>query len=291
MRPLLPFPLLLSMLLCLAGPATAAAEPTAVIHYFPVGAIYDFRWKLLELALQHTARPGEPLPRLEPATGDNSQSRAVLQLEAGALEVVALGSNEERVAQLLPVKIDILKGIIGLRVFIIRAEDQPRIGKMNVKALRTGLKYGLNNQWADLPVMKVNGFTVEGGVGYDNLFAMLEANRFDAFPRGLNEAYRELELQRGKHPGLAVERSKALYIPYPVYYWVNRKNTALARRIERGLRAALADGSFRQLFEQYHAQEIAQLAREPRQVLVLRNPHLKDAREHPDTSWWWHPNP
>ena len=186
-------------------------------------------------------------------------------------------------------KVDILKGIVGYRVFIIRAEDQPRIEKMNAATLRRELKYGLNNQWADLPVMQFNGFTVEGGVGYDNLFSMLEARRFDAFPRGLNEAYREVALQHARHPGLVVERSKALYIPYPVYFWVNKQNKPLARRIEQGLKAALADGSFRQLFETHHATEIALLAREPRQVVTLRNPLLKSASEQPDTSWWWRP--
>ena len=95
-------PILLMALLCLAPPAMAAApgEPE-LIRYFPAGPIYDFRWKLLELALRRSARPGELPPRLEPLGGDNSQSRAVLQLEKGELEVVALGSNEERVANLL----------------------------------------------------------------------------------------------------------------------------------------------------------------------------------------------
>jgi hypothetical protein len=290
-RPLSRRQLVLSSLLAPALPTTAAAAPpesaAVVLRYFPVGPIYDYRWKLLELVLRRTQRHGEPAPRLEPAGGDASQSRAVLQLEDNALDVLALGVNEERTAELLPVRIDILKGIVGFRIFIIRAEDQPRIAKMGPRALRTNLVYGLNNQWADLPVMKANGFNVQGGTGYDNLFAMLAARRFDAFPRGLNEAYREIELQHANYPALAVERHKALYIPYPVYFWVNQRNTALAQRIRKGLQAAEADGSFRQLFEHYHAQEIATLAREPRQVLRLRNPQLKPVDAVPDTSWWW----
>ena len=30
-------------------------------------------------------------------------------------------------------------------------------------------------------------------------------------------------------------------LPYPVYFWVSREHSELARRIERGLRLALAD--------------------------------------------------
>lgn len=267
----------------------AASAPPTVLRCFPSGPIYDFRWKLLELALHHSAKPGEAVPRLEPVGDNNSQSRAVMQLETGALDVVALGVNDERTAKLLPVKVDILKGIIGYRLFIIRADHQPRFDKLSDAELRNDIRFGLNGQWADLPVMRANGLKVETGTGYDSLFAMLDAGRFDAFPRGLNEAYREIALQHQAHPGLVVERTRALYFPYPVYFWVNPRNTALAQRIERGLKAALADGSFRALFESHHAMEIAQLAREPRNVLRLRNPFLKSAREYPDTSWWWRP--
>jgi hypothetical protein len=135
--------------------------------------------------------------------------------------------------------------------------------------------------------MRANGFSMVTSSSYENLFGMLIARRFDAFPRGLNEAQRELEARRHIYPQLAVERTLALYFPFPVYFWVNRNNVALARRIERGLRLALADGSFRKLFETYHATEIAKLRREPRRVIQLDNPLLPPGTEPPDTGWWW----
>ena len=69
---------------------------------------------------------------------------------------------------------------------------------------------------------------------------------------------------------------------------MSRENTALAQRIERGLKLALADGSFRQLFETYHAAEIATLARDKRQVIRLASPILPAGAAEPDTRWWWH---
>ena len=134
--------------------------------------------------------------------------------------------------------------------------------------------------------MQANGFVVETSPGYDNLFAMLDAHRFDAFPRGLNEAQRELEQQAQKFPQLRIEHSKALYFPYPVYFWVSKKNTLLAMRIAQGLKRSLADGSFRRLFEQYHAKEIESLKAQKRTVIRLSNPLLPRA-EVPDASWWW----
>lgn len=265
----------------ISGPA--AAEP--VIRYFPSGPIYEYRWKLLALALAHAPEPGPS--RLQAYNEDLTQNRGTSLLQSGEIDVAAFGTNAEREAKLLPVKIDILRGIVGFRVFVIRAEDRARIARMDDRALRT-LTFGLNSQWADLPIMQANGFTVETSPGYENLFAMLSTGRFDAFPRGLNEAQRELAAHKKRYPQLVVEQTKALFFPYPVYFWVNKNNAALARRIAHGLELALADGSFRKLFEAYHAAEIAEMAKGKRHVIRLNNPFLPPGTEEPDTRWWWH---
>lgn len=270
-------------LLALNTPATAAST---TLTYFPTEPIFEYRWKLLELALAHTQDRSGPT-RLTPYTEEATQNRGVQLLQSGAIDVIALGTNAERESQMLPVKIDILRGIVGFRIFVIRATDQQRVAGMDAQALRTQLTFGLNSQWADLPLMRANGFTVETSTSYENLFGMLAANRFDAFPRGLNEAARELEERKAHFPQLAVEQTKALFFPFPIYFWVNKNNGALARRIERGLKRALADGSFRKLFETYHAKEIAALAKEKRMVIRLRNPTLPPGSPEPDTHWWW----
>lgn len=258
----------------------------AVIRYFPSGTIYEYRWKLLELALAHTNDMAKPL-QLAPFTENVTQNRGISLLEAGDIDVIALGTNAERKAQLLPIKIDILRGIVGFRLLVIRAADQERITQMDDISLRKQLMFGLNSQWADLPIMRANGFSVVTSSDYENLFVMLAANRFDAFPRGLNEARRELDERKKNYPQLAIEKSKALYFPYPVYFWVNKNNVALAKRIELGLNRSLADGSFRKLFESYHAAEITALKKEKRKVILLDNTILPAGNAKPDTSWWW----
>lgn len=273
------------MLGSLAGSSLAAA--TLTLRYFPSGKIYEYRWKLLDLALQHTKAEG-PV-KLVPLAEEVTQDRGISLLQAGDIDVIAFGTNRERESSLLPIKIDILRGIVGFRVLIIRARDQARIAKLDEQGLRKQLTFGLNSQWADLPIMRANGFAVETSSNYDTLFPMLAEGRFDAFPRGLNEAGIELQQRKAQFPQLALERSKALYFPYPVYFWVSKRNDKLAGRIERGLKLALEDGSFRKLFESYHAAEIATLKNQPRQVIRLRNPVLPAGNTAPDTSWWWNP--
>jgi len=262
----------------------AAAE--TVVRYFPSGSIYEYRWKLLELALAHAGEASEKV-RLEPYEEEVTQNRGVLLLQSGTIDVVALGTNDERESKLRPVKIDILRGIVGFRLLVIRATDQARVAQMDGSALRRQLTFGLNSQWADLPIMEANGFSVTTSSSYEDLFRMLVARRFDAFPRGLNEARRELDERKNIYPQLAVETTKALYFPFPIYFWVNKSNSALADKIERGLRLSLADGSFRKLFETYHAAEISSIRREKRQVILLNNPVLPVGAIPPDTSWWW----
>jgi ABC-type amino acid transport substrate-binding protein len=265
-------------------PVVAAKPP---LTYFPSGPIYEYRWKLLELALAHTP-DGSAAPQLTPYAEEVTQNRGIQLLQTGAIDVIALGTNAERESQMAPVKIDILRGIVGFRVFVIRASDQQRFASLDDLAMRQQLTFGLNGQWADVPVMRANGFTVETSTSYENLFNMLVAKRFDAFPRGLNEAARELEERKTSYPQLAVEQTKALYFPFPVYFWVKKDNKALAQRIERGLTLAMADGSFHKLFDTFHAKEIASLAKEKRHVIRLSNPNLPPGNPEPDTHWWWH---
>lgn len=279
---------------CLAALLAAAALPTGAVdggamrlRYFPVGPIYDYRWKLLALALEKTRAAGERIELESYAQPELAQQHRGMRLtQEGKIDVLSFGVTAEREAGLLPVRVDIMRGMVGFRVLLIRAGDQARIAAMDVAALKQ-LRYGLNSQWADVPIMRANGFEVAAASGYESLFAMLAAGRFDAFPRGLNEASRELELQRRQFPQLVLEQSRALYFPYPVYFWVRQGNKALAARIERGLQLALADGSFRHLFEQYHAKEIAALRQSHRQVLRLLNSELPPGHAEPDTSWWW----
>lgn len=279
------FAMLLALTPCLAAPA---------LRYFPVGPIYEYRWKLLELALEH-AQPGD-VPQLQPYgeaaqlppySEGLSQDRAMTLLQTGnGLDVLALGTNAGREAHMLPVKVDILRGMIGFRVLIIRAADQERFQGLTLESLHR-LHFGLNESWADVPIMQANGLDVVKASGYENLFTMLAAGRFDAFPRGLNEARRELLQRRLQYPQLMLAPGVALYFPYPVYFWVRKDNLALAHTIERGLKLALADGSFRRLFESYHAVEIADLHAHPRRVFMLANPLLPAGDPAPDTGWWW----
>ncbi|PWF48254.1 hypothetical protein C7C56_012785 [Massilia glaciei] len=103
----------------------------------------------------------------------------------------------------------------------------------------------MGTQWSDAAIMRSNGYTVTTSLHYDALFPMLALNRFDYFPRGLYEVWNEAEVHRDE--GLRIEKNIMLYYPAPFYFFVNKKDVALAERIERGLKMAQEDGSFDRL--------------------------------------------
>jgi hypothetical protein len=89
------------------GEPSAAAE--RVIRYFPPGTIYEYRSKLSELALTHTEATDGPV-RTAPYALDIeevTQNRGMLLLQSGAIDVIALGTDNEREAKMLPIMFDI----------------------------------------------------------------------------------------------------------------------------------------------------------------------------------------
>lgn len=273
-------------LLCLLGPAHSQAADT-VIRYYPSGSIYTYRWALLKLALDHVEKVDHRHYQLVPLEDKVTQWRAEKLLSTGKVDVLAFGTNAQREQTLQPVRMDILKGIIGYRVFFVRKDDLPIFKGMTPQQFRAGVRLGLNSQWADYPIMKNNGYEVLTSTGYETLFEMLAAGRFDAFPRGLNEVSSEMKEQLQGYPQLVLEKSKAIYFPFPVYFWVSKENTSLARRVLQGLKMAERDGSFKALFLRHHADAIRLLADNGWQTTLINNSELPPGNAAPETSWWW----
>ena len=80
------------------------------------------------------------------------------------------------------------------------------------------------------------------GWDYEGLFKMLMSNRFDAFPRGVNEIFKELEVRKEEIPDLAVEESICLYYPLPRFFYTAKGNTLLAERVTKGLEKMIDSG-------------------------------------------------
>ena len=246
----------------------------------------DYFLAVLELALSKSrATFGDY--QLMPADLGMQQARALDSLLSKRhLDVVWTITSREREQQLLPIRIPLDKGLYGYRVLLIRAGDQPRFDAVRQLKDLAPLIAGQGHDWPDTKILRANGLRVETNSRYISSFEMLARGRFDYFPRGVSEI--RPELQQHRDLSLALEQRLLLYYPSAMYFFVNPQATQLAARLQQGLEAALADGSFDRLFNQHPAmREALRLLRQERQLLVLTNPLLPEQTPINVARYWY----
>ncbi len=181
-------------------------------------------------------------------------------------------TSAEREQALLAIRIPLFKGLIGTRLLLINATDQPRFEQITGGAQLRALHAGQGHDWPDTDILLHNGYAVAGSASYSGLFKKLSKQRIDYFPRSVLEIWEEAD--QHAEEGLVVEASMVLQYPAAIYFFVNKKNHALARRLEEGLRRAIADGSFEALFFERFGALIQRARLAARTRFDLENPLL-----------------
>jgi ABC-type amino acid transport substrate-binding protein len=229
---------------------------------------YDYTLQVLQLAL---SKAGTEY-RIQMSEVFMNQERQVVEIEAGrTIDVGPIPSSPEREARLLPIRIPINKGALGWRLGLIRKGDQELLAGVNTLKDLKGIRLAQGQEWVDTQILQANGISVITAPRYEGLFKMLEAKRFDYFPRSITEIWDE---QADHADTLVVEPRLALHYYYDAYFMVNRKNTRLAQDIRDGLERAILNGSFDKLFQQYFGERFRKAHLETRTVIELQNPLL-----------------
>jgi len=225
---------------------------------------------LLRLALEKTEGPFS----IEFYPHELTSPRRALELKRnGVINIMWDGTNVQRERDLLPIRISLVRDLNDYRVFLIRKEDEARFRDVHTMQELRKLTAGAGVNWPSVDVLRHNGLRVETAVNYSSLFPMLKAKRFDYMPRGVHEAWAE-EQQYGKD-GLMVEPTIFLHYRVPFYFFVSKDNKAMAERVEKGLKLALADGSFDKLLNGYPAfkRALSEIAARKRKVFELELPN------------------
>ena len=242
--------LILSMCLLLIAFNTAAWADTLIVRHVRGESEEDARFvnkiELLKLALLKTEKTYGPF-ELQKTETKMQQRRALISLAQGIyLDIVWTMTSNEREKELLPIRIPLQKGLLGHRIFIINQKDQPKFDKIRNFADLQNLAAGQGHDWPDTMILRTNKLEVVTSPTYDGLFSMLKNGRFDYFPRGVTEPWREVKTH--KDLNLVVEKKILLRYRAPEYFFVNKNNKQLAKRLEEGLRMAIKDGSFDEVF-------------------------------------------
>ena len=226
----------------------------------------------LQLALD---KAGSAL-RLEPSHYSMEQERALVNLEHNdRLDVAWSMTSHEREQRLLPVRIPLDKGLFGWRIALL-PKDRVQLLKdvRNLDDLRQ-FSAGQGHDWPDSEILRGHGLPVRVSSSYGSLFRMLQAQRFDYFPRSVIEIWDELEHPRAKQ--LVVDPHVLLHYPTAMYFFFSRKRPELAETVRIGMEKAIADGSFERLFQQHFAASLQRAQLDQRQLIELHNPLLPSA--------------
>lgn len=233
----------------------------------------DYIYDLLKLALSYS----EHTYTFSSTNEIYSRPRMMESIKNGHVSLMWGGTSEEMESEFIPVRIDVYRGLMNHRLFFIRAGDQARFDKINTLDDLRQIKFGQGRSWQDAKILESAGLTVIKTTKKPGLFYMLDGERFDAFPRGASEAWTELKAFPDLK--LTVEKNLVLIYPLPTYFFVSKHDPELAQELEKGLEAAIADGSFDAFF--YSAPEVKEaLAKSEfnkRRALHIENPFLPKA--------------
>ena len=203
-----------------------------------------------------------------------SQARNITDVAENHLDVMWAATNQAMEDQLQPVRIPLYKGLLGHRIFIINPAAQAKFDKIKTFDDLKTISLGQGTTWADSDILASNGLKVVRVNKYPSLFYMVDGDRFDAFPRGVQEPWGELASR--PELSLAVEKHIMLVYRMPFYLFTGKHNKTLAADLEMGLNRAIADGSFDKVFfdEPMVKDVLLRANLEKRLIFNLKNPTL-----------------
>jgi hypothetical protein len=250
-----------------------AAEQKTVVTNMKSNVQTDYMNGLLKLALSYSST------KYTFATTPEvySRPRVMESVRSGSISVMWGGTSEEMERDFIPVRIDAYRGLMNHRLFFIRKGDQARFDNIYSLEDLKKVRMGQGRSWQDASILENAGFEVIKATKKPSLYHMLDGGRFDAFPRGANEVW--TELNAFPELALTVEKRLVLIYPLPTYFFVSPKDPELAKDIENGLESAIKDGAFDKYFygspEVQEALEKADLPN--RRAIRIDNPYLPKA--------------
>jgi hypothetical protein len=213
-------------------------------------ASYDYYVQLLQLALNKTSSVPTQFDLIP--IKDKNRTNWPRLLNDGLIDIVWSGTSIEREQQAKPIRIPLLRGLLGYRVFLIHQANRSLFEDIQEAKLKK-LIACQEAHWPDSEILAQNGYNLLRVTQYQLMFKMVEKRRCDYFPRAIFEARPELINAIQEYPHLAIAETVVLHYQFPVYFFVNHQQNALAEQIELGLRIALNDGSFLALMQQHPA--------------------------------------
>lgn len=262
--------LILATAVTLLSTLSIALEARVIRH----NAVLDETEMLLFGILKTAIQQVDPSITFDSPAEFIPQSRAEADVLSGRLSLVWASSTPEREQNLKAIRIPVIKGLLGHRIFIIRPENQYKFDQVHTLEDLKQLTVGQGIDWGDTAVLRSAGLPIVTANKYESLFYMTDGGRFDYFSRAVHEPWEEL--RHYQHLDLTIEKNLLLVYPMTMHFYVAPDNHELHDLIYRGLELAMLNGSYDEYFLNHPMVKDA-LERsnvQNRRVIRIGNPHL-----------------
>jgi hypothetical protein len=133
-------------------------------------------------------------------------------------------------------------------------------------------KVGVGTGWVDAKILHHHGVQIVEGSNITGLFRMTQAGRTDLFCPSPTEYFHELAVE--KATDLQLDNKLALYYSLPKFLFSHKSNQAVMARLKQGIDIAYKDGSFQQLWREYHDQDLKRAKLRERHFIKMENPFI-----------------
>ncbi len=204
------------------------------------------------------------------------QGRAFASLQdKDGIDIFIAGIDRHRENNSKVIYFPMDRGLLGFRLCLTSSENAKLNSVSNLQSLLdTGITIGSGVHWPDTEVFKKSGFNVVTSPQYENLFKMLSRDRFDCFPRSVAEV--DVELKKMDPKNLVVENNLAFIYPLAEFIFLRKSDNQLHTRLDYGIKKALEDGSFHEIFFKFHANKIELYNIDERFIIRLDNISLSN---------------
>jgi len=276
-----------------------AEEPEKTISYVRAVSASDidahaaFGWDVLGAVLERTrATHGDYTLTTSSDPAQALRFRHATVSSDIQVNTVLLTISPEWNEVLLPVRIPVMRGLLGYRLLLVHRSDLDRFSRINTLAELSQVSIGSVKHWVDTTIMQAAGLSVVTGTTYDGLFKMMQAHRFETLTRGVHQIESEMAaIEADPANDIVVEPHLLMHYHLPVYFWFSRdrEGRRRAERVKVGLAAMVADGSLERMFEARFGAVIRKYDLAHRTIIELPNPLLSPEDPVSDPRMWYRP--
>lgn len=258
-------------------PVDASPQTLIVTHKLPAFGDLNrktFDDRVIELALQKTQLKAGAFELA--AVNVISRTHAVAALSQNLYEnFVMVLSYEDALIEsgdliYIPFPIDL--GALSYRICYANKNLTNDVQKIENLAQLRQYKLGVGTGWVDAKILQHHGVQVIEGSNITGLFRMTLAGRTDLFCPSPTEYFHELKAENATD--LQLDNKLALYYPLPKFLFSHKNNRAVMDRLKKGIEIAYRDGSYQELWREYHEQDLERARLPQRHLIRMENPFI-----------------